>query len=392
MVSASADMSTKFGMGLNEAGNTIAKAVNNPEMMRRLGMQLKIDPDTVKHIQDLAKHGNESAARLELISVIEGKIGGAAKAAFDADPLAKFNKVINSMKIGFGEAAIKIQTKLAPALIGLAKVFKWLFEAVSTTINFVIAHWDWFAVAAGVITTLTLAIKAQAIWTAIATKATAIWTGVQTVFNAICSANPILLIVIGIAALVFLIYKAIKGYNEWGAALMFVMGPLGMIVNLIMSFKRHWQSIVDAFSHDGILGGLKRIGIVLLDAVLYPVQQLLELLSKIPGLGNLAGAGVDKLKHIRASLELVTPDEKKPAIQKLIEEKEKGKTNAKSGAGAIPENIASGGSRSSAVYITFKNMVENMTFEGGVKENATEIEREITQIFHRMLYMAAESA
>ena len=34
---ASADMATKFGMDINEAGQTLAKAVNNPEMMQRLG-------------------------------------------------------------------------------------------------------------------------------------------------------------------------------------------------------------------------------------------------------------------------------------------------------------------------------------------------------------------
>src|ERR1035437_559960 len=85
MITASADMATKFKMDLSDAGNTIAKAVNNPEMMRRLGMQLKIDPAAVKHIQDLAKHGQEAAARVELLDIIQRKIGGSAKAAFDAN-------------------------------------------------------------------------------------------------------------------------------------------------------------------------------------------------------------------------------------------------------------------------------------------------------------------
>jgi len=82
----SADYATKFGMDLESAGNTLAKAINNPELARRLGMQLKIDPAVMEHVQKLAKSGKEAEARMELLSIAEQKVGGAAEAAFNADP------------------------------------------------------------------------------------------------------------------------------------------------------------------------------------------------------------------------------------------------------------------------------------------------------------------
>jgi hypothetical protein len=47
---------------------------------------------------------------------------------------------------------------------------------------------------------------------------------------------------------------------------------------------------------------LKRIALVLVDALLEPVQVLLEMLSKIPGLGHLAEKGANAISNIRAGL------------------------------------------------------------------------------------------
>jgi len=84
-----------------------------------------------------------------------------------------------------------------------------------------------------------------------------------------------------------------------------------LIISLIQSFRTHWDSIVKAFQSDGIIGGIKRIGVVILDAILMPIQQLLELLSNIPGLGDLASAGATKIGEIRQSLDLIPAPEQK---------------------------------------------------------------------------------
>lgn len=136
----------------------------------------------------------------------------------------------------------------------------------------------------------------------------------QWQLNIAMDANPIGLIIIAIAALIAVVVSAIKYYDEWGASLLQVMGPLGWIINLIMSFKKHWDSIEESFNKGGIIGGLKRIGLVLLDALLYPVQQLLGLLAKIPGLGYLAGKGSKWIGEMRHNLQLDENDGKKDTV------------------------------------------------------------------------------
>ena len=200
--------------------------------------------------------------------------------------------------------------------------------------------------------------------------------------NAAMDANPIGAIILAITALIAVVAAIVVYYEEWGAALSVIIGPLGWIINLVMSFVRHWDSITAAFEKGGIVGGIKRIGLVLLDALLYPVQQLLGLLAKIPGLGGLAGGGSKWIAEMRHKLELDEADPKK--------EKAKGKPNPptaaeleairiaklKEGAGVLPpikpSNIGAdktGGSSSGAgkiinmtlnVYNTYKVMKEDL--------------------------------
>lgn len=124
----------------------------------------------------------------------------------------------------------------------------------------------------------------------------------QWLLNAAMTANPIGIVIVAIAALVGIIVLVIAKYDEWGAALALFMGPFGLIINIIQSFRRNWEMVVKAFKTGGILGGLKAIGRVLLDALLMPVQQLLQLLSKVPGMAKLAGAGAIQINQMRQSL------------------------------------------------------------------------------------------
>ena len=146
-------------------------------------------------------------------------------------------------------------------------------------------------------------------------SATWFQTIAQWNLNAAMAANPIGVIVIAIIALIALVTAVVIKYDEWGAAVTLLMGPLGMVINLIQSFRRNWDSIVQAFKTDGIIGGIKRIGVVILDALLMPIQQLLELIAKIPGMGGIAGGAADWIKDQRKKLNLVTEEKKVPEKQ-----------------------------------------------------------------------------
>jgi TP901 family phage tail tape measure protein len=134
-------------------------------------------------------------------------------------------------------------------------------------------------------------------------------TAAQLMFNAALTANPIGAVIVAISALVALVILAVNSYDDWGASLLLLMGPFGMIINIIQSFKRNWQMVKDAFTTGGLMSGLKAIGRVLIDSLLMPLQQLLELASNIPGLENLAGNAAIRISEMREGLNVNTGDE-----------------------------------------------------------------------------------
>ncbi|MEI6061939.1 MAG: hypothetical protein WCR72_14650 [Bacteroidota bacterium] len=286
MTTASADMATKLGMGLDEAGNMLAKAINNPELMMRLGQRIKIDPAALEHMKALAKGGHEALARLELLTIVEQKVGGAAKAAFDADPLSVYNKKIGGMQVALGEAAIQIQAALAPALILIAEKFKGLAEGISKSIVWMTRHKNIVISTALAIGTLSIAmnwlsIRTQALiyWNSIlavkegiaaaatwvhyyalvawefitgvvtgtismASIATSVWTGIQWALNAALTANPIGAIVMAIIALItaiaYVVYKTDGWGKQWDSVVNFMKYSFQAFVEAIKLYFNTW--------------------------------------------------------------------------------------------------------------------------------------------------------
>ena len=228
--------------------------------------------------------------------------------------------------------------------------------------------------------TMRAAIMRTAVAQKVAAVATKVWAGVQAAFNVVASLNPIGLIVMGIGAL----------------------------VAAIASVVRHWDSLKKAFTDGGILAGLKRIGVVLLDALLLPVQKLLELLSRIPGMGKLAAGGAQRIAALRERLDLI-PAAAKPSIAQQasigtnskLEQAVNGGSRgllADGDTGAMPaaqrstEAVATGGQRNTSINISLKSLVESMTFEGTAAQNAEQVERDMAQTLLRVLNMAASAA
>jgi hypothetical protein len=112
-------------------------------------------------------------------------------------------------------------------------------------------------------------------------------TAAQWLWNAAMAANPIGAIILGIAAMVAIITVVIVKWNDWGAAISVVMGPLGMVISMIQSFRRNWDMVTNAFTKGGILAGIKAIGRTILDSLIMPVQQLIGLIGKITGIQSI---------------------------------------------------------------------------------------------------------
>ncbi len=301
---------------------------------------------------------------------------------------------IQKLGIGFGGV---ISAILVPAVSGLLFILSpvvdtlsWLFTELTNGNHIV---WAITAAIAG----YAIVASWAAISTAIVSGATAVWTGAQWLLNAAMNANPIGLIVAGVLLLIGVIYSCINAYDTWGAAVLFLLGPLGMVVNMIMALKNNWESIKAAFTDGGIAGGLKRIGVVLLDTILYPVQQLLGLLAKIPGMSKLAGGGEKLIADMRKGMDLITPESTEKTKQKagIANATTPGIAPTPPGGQPPPvntEKVASGGTRNTSITINLGKMVESIIFQGGVKENESDLVSQVEAALLRVLYSAQSAS
>ena len=197
--------------------------------------------------------------------------------------------------ISIGDVLVPVISELADEVLPIVKnTAKWMSENKDLVKGGVKI--------AGIIAGISFAISGLSTALLGISKIMTIVKGVQIAWNLAMMMNPIGLLVAGIALLATGIYLAISRFETFGSVLGFLMGPIGYLINGIMMIKNYWSSIVDAFKGDGIIAGLKRIGVMLVDFFLYPLQQALNLVSKIPGMGNLAGGARDSINDLRARL------------------------------------------------------------------------------------------
>jgi TP901 family phage tail tape measure protein len=205
------------------------------------------------------------------------------KNATTAASIAKAKNNLQALAIIVGNEVIPLVTKLlskiTPIVSGLIEWARNNRGLVKTFITVAAVLAGFAFTVSGVLAVVALVSNAILAWSAI-TKA---YIAVQWALNAAMTANPIGLLSAGIVLLIAVIAIVIAKYDEWGASLTFVLGPLGMIINLIMAFKRNWDNITKAFEEKGIIAGLLAISNTITDSMLYPLQQVLEIVGKLTG-------------------------------------------------------------------------------------------------------------
>jgi hypothetical protein len=413
MTMASADMATKFKTSIEDAGNAIAKAVNNPEMLRRLGMQLKIDPAVQEHLQNLAKHGKEAQARMELLTIVEQKVGGAAKAAFDADPMARYNKQIGSLKMKLGEMAIAVQVAVMPFLVKLGEAVMSLFTAIQNGVGWVIDQVQkgnpWLialsAILIGVIGSLIL----MQTWTLLVAAATAIWEGAQWLLNAALTANPVGIIIAGIITLIALIGYVVYKYKGWGDAWTALVNYLKFSFEAFKeSFNYTWLNVVDAFmkgvegmerawfkfqslwDEQGANEGLAKLD----DKANARAKELAASAGKINEYNKMAAESLSKIKLVdtgKGIKDMIGDLKGKLGIAPAAQGGEKVKTNfhptGLEGKDKS-ETVATGGTKNYNIHISIAKQIESLTVvSNNIKEGAEQIRDLILDEMSRALAM-----
>lgn len=226
---------------------------------------------------------NNISAFNEFTSQVTGTSEAQKQAAINS---ATMNERLTQMRAQMQNLGVKIGMVLLPALNAfldkmipiIDSVINWAKENPKTTKTIVL---------------LTAAMAGLAI----AVGAVALAIGIL--------ASPISLIAAAIVLTTALITAAIVKWDEWGALVILILGPLGLLISLIETFRRNWDMIVDAFQNKGILAGLKAIGATLIDMFLLPLQEALVIISKITGFDWAADA-VNAIEKFRLKLGVVT--------------------------------------------------------------------------------------
>lgn len=363
---------------------------------------------------------SDSAKLKESLSATNNSAGETEK-AFDKaqNPMMKIQALWTKMQyvgLKFGDV---VGFVISPALDGLNFIVdksiagaKWWIDKLKEGSPVI------WAITA-VIGSLAAGYAALAIWQGIVAGTTAVWTGAQWLLNAALAANPVGLIIAGIVLLIALIGAAIYYYDQWGAAILQFLGPIGWMINAFKAVYDHWESIKKAFETDGIIGGLKRLGIVLMDALLKPLQQILDLASNLPGIiGKSAAEARDKVQKFRESQDLVlkSETEKKKPLGEVLFGGLESMIKLPTGSGIAPptvpganldnsplggdgkdvkskskvnESIATGGQKHNYITINLKDLIGVLNISGkDFKDSSNQMQQQTEDALMRVLAMA----
>lgn len=351
--------------------------------------------------EKILKFGTEAEKVATLAEVIGESVGGMNEALAQTPEgrMKQLGNTLGDVKEQIGSSIIMLASSFMPVLQGAVNMIAMFASGLQSIAGWMQQNMPIVVGFASAIGILTVAINGATIAARAAQIATAAWSAAQAVLNAIMTANPIGLIIAACAALIGIVVQVIRKWDEWGAAFSLILGPLGLLISMVQSFRRNWDSVVKAFKADGILVGLKRIGQVMLDAVLAPIQQLLELLSNIPGLGHLAGKGAQKIASLRASMNTLptqvaegeTTDPEDQTTHNILEEIATNTATNNAAGTATSEAVTSSGPKQ--ITINVQKFFDSIQFSTtNLNESTAQIEEAVLECLSRVLVQGATTA
>lgn len=262
----SADLARAKSISLEAASQMLVRAnMGAGKVFKQFGIVL----DTT-----LPKAEATSKAMQEL----KEKLSGQAQKATET-----FSVQLQILKERFNNAAQAVGEVLIPYL-------KTLMENLNKAIEFVKRNSTAFQIFGGIVLTVTVALasyaltlkvitaatKAYAFIQGVAKTATALLTGQQIALNGAMAINPIGLVVMAVVALIGVLVIL------WNKSETFRKGVIAMSKAALYGFS-------------AIIPMVGQVGETILKALLRPITTLLGALSKLPGVGKYAKAGLDIL-------------------------------------------------------------------------------------------------
>lgn len=219
------DLSSKMGQDLQSSAVQIGKALQDPiagvTALRRIGVNFS--KEQIEEFKKLVAEGKTQEAQTRILAELNTEFGGSARAAFDANPMSVYGKQMDELKETIGKLVIQIMTNLEPAFIAIVK-------AVRSSIDWMQNHSALMKGLGAVILTVAGAmgvyytvLKGIVLWTKLSavftqlnifwqiamgnvyniqTQKTGLLAAAQWALNIAMEANPVGLLIAGIAALV----------------------------------------------------------------------------------------------------------------------------------------------------------------------------------------------
>jgi hypothetical protein len=246
------DIATATGKPLEAVTDTLAKAYGG-----NTAALAKLDPA----LRDVIKEG---ATFDEVAESLTQTFGGAnAEFANTAEGgLKRFGLQMDNAKESIGMAVLPLMEKLIPNLMKLAD-----FLAENTDLLIIII--GVVGGFAGAIIALNLAMKVAAI----VTKAAAV---AQGIFNAIMAANPIMLVVLAVIALIAIFIALQKRFDIVGKAMDFLSGIFTKAKDSVLMA---WEKVVGFFRR--IPSIFSTVGRSLVNAITAPYRTAFTLIGKL---------------------------------------------------------------------------------------------------------------
>ncbi len=309
-----------------------------------------------------------------------------------AEKMSRVKAKVDNLKISLFNLAgsalpyFQISTEM---LVPLSQMVP-LFTAVGTAIQFV-----------------TNAEKMKALWDSVLATKTSILTGVTWLWNAALAVNPIIWVVAGIAALVAIIVVAWRKIDWFRGGIMAAWETIKQFGSIIKDF------VIDRIK--GLLSGIAGIGGALVklfkgdfsgawetakEAVgdLVGVDAVKKAIGSAKDAGVKIGAAYQKgVAQVNAeNAEAITAPSNKIAPANIpganINPASGGLYTPSNPVGEASNGIASGGTRNTEIHINLRNLVENISFGGGVGESVDEMKQRVEQALLQVLNMAYATA
>lgn len=249
-----------------------------------------------------------------------------------------------------------------------------------------------------------LIIKEKAI-----TIATNIWTAAQSVLNAVLNANPIGLIISGVAALIgFIVYLCNK-IQGWGSLW---DGICGFMKHSFYAFidgvKYAWTTSIN-----GIMIGLDKIKIGWYKfkeacgigdsaenkAMIAQINADVEARQKAiaEAASKLNSDNLKKAKESLAGIEMSWGSKEEVGTNSQLQSMASastGSSSKNSGMSSLKssnEAIVTGGTRNTNITINLGEMIGSVSFNGGIEDNREDFERKLAESMFRVLAIAQSS-